>query len=231
MLYNILVIPLLSGYIFLTNCKAFTYSHKRLDRQRLIFHSAIAGLIFLISAFVIISLLRVCFDEYLNEIRSLIHFKMDYLGTSLMTGFLSLSATILINFFTNDLNQAKKVVLKYGSELDRVLYQSSEEDTPLLLSLDNKKVYVCLFAATTEPGADYITVLPLFSGYRDPVTYQVTFVTNYLDLYISEGDESDIPANHFDLILKLDSIVSATRFDPKIFGALNEEGETNASDE
>jgi len=93
------------------------------------------------------------------------------------------------------------------SPLDNLLFRLSlQKDKHVMLTLDDRKVYVGKVISLGEPsetnGMDQdISIMPLMSGYRDKDTLSVKFMTHYDDA------SSDIY-----LSLRQDSIVSATEF-------------------
>ena len=97
------------------------------------------------------------------------------------------------------------------SPLDNLLFKLSlEKDKHVMLTMDDRKVYVGKVISLGEPsetsGMDQdVSIMPLMSGYRDKDTLKVSFTTHY------EEVDADIY-----LSLRQDAIVSATEFD---FGA------------
>ncbi len=93
------------------------------------------------------------------------------------------------------------------SPLDYLLFKLSlEKDKQVMLTMDDRKVYVGKVINLGEPsetsGMDQdISIIPLMSGYRNKDTLEVEFTTDYDEV------EADIY-----LSLRQDSIVSATEF-------------------
>ncbi|TWI53043.1 hypothetical protein IQ22_02882 [Pseudomonas duriflava] len=93
------------------------------------------------------------------------------------------------------------------SPLDDLLLNATINKETLMLSLDERKVYVGRITTLGEPseteGADQeVCIKPIMSGYRDKDKLWVTFTTHY-----AEADK-DIY-----LTIKQSQIVSATKFD------------------
>lgn len=94
------------------------------------------------------------------------------------------------------------------SPLDNLLFKLSlEKDKYVMLTMDDRKVYVGKVISLGEPsetsGIDQdVSIVPLMSGYRDKDTLKISFTTYYdevdADIYLS---------------LRQDAIVSATEFD------------------
>ncbi|WCE10093.1 hypothetical protein [Pseudomonas sp. JBR1] len=93
------------------------------------------------------------------------------------------------------------------SPLDDLLMTASINRETLMLTLEERKVYVGRITTLGEPseteGADQdVCIKPIMSGYRDKDKLWVTFTTHYAD----KGKD-------IYLTLKQSQIVSATRFD------------------
>lgn len=99
------------------------------------------------------------------------------------------------------------------SPLDDMLFKSlTNKHKSIMLSMDDRKVYVGKVASMGEPnenkGANQeISFVPFVSGYRNAENLKVTFTTNYKDF-----ENVD-----FFVILKQEKIVSATLFDFEIY--------------
>lgn len=93
------------------------------------------------------------------------------------------------------------------SPLDDLLFNATINRETLMLSLEERKVYVGKITTLGEPseteGADQeVCIKPIMSGYRDKDKLWVTFTTHYADA------DKDIY-----LTLKQNQILSATKFD------------------
>lgn len=108
--------------------------------------------------------------------------------------------------------QMAKIVLMYrllkDSPLDKLLYLSYVQNKFLLITMSDRKVYVGRVISFGEPneneGPDQeISIVPVFSGYRDKDTLTVTLNTSYAEI-----DEVD----DIYLVLKQANIISACEF-------------------
>lgn len=108
--------------------------------------------------------------------------------------------------------QMAKILLMYkllkDSPLDKLLYLSYVQNKFLLITMSDRKVYVGRVISLGEPneseGSDQeISIVPVFSGYRDKDTLSVTLNTTYAG--IEEIDDVY-------LVLKQDNIISACEF-------------------
>ena len=92
------------------------------------------------------------------------------------------------------------------SPMDYLLFKAMHDKKAVMLSMNDRKVYVGYIAACAEPsqnGGAYqeVTLVPMMSGYRDEKTLKVNITT-----YYEEADES------VELIVRQDAILSAGEF-------------------
>lgn len=97
------------------------------------------------------------------------------------------------------------------SPLDNLLLESYINESPLMLTLNDRKVYVGIVSSLGEPneneGMDQeISLIPLMSGYRDKDNFHVSFNTDY-----------KIIAKDLNIILRQEIINSATTFDFDVY--------------
>ena len=120
-----------------------------------------------------------------------------------------------------------RTILK-DSPLDSLFYDSFVSQSAsdyLMLTMDDRKVYVGKVISLGEPteseGMDQeITITPFMSGYRHNKTLKVQFTTKYNKV------DDDIA-----LVLRQDKIVSATRFNPKIYEKFQAQQQNRAAAE
>ncbi|WP_417566871.1 hypothetical protein [Marinobacter sp.] len=100
------------------------------------------------------------------------------------------------------------------SPMDYLLFKAMHSRKAVMLSMNDRKVYVGYVAACAEPsqnGGAYqeVTLVPMMSGYRDEKTLKVNITTYYED-----ADES------VELIVRQDTILSAGEFNWEAFEKL-----------
>lgn len=99
------------------------------------------------------------------------------------------------------------------SPLDFLLLESAlTQGSLLILSMENRKVYVCAIQRGAEPGEhnkhgedQEVSVIPVKSGYRDKDTLEVYWTTYY-----------DAIAEKVTIVLRQADIVSASRYDVRM---------------
>jgi hypothetical protein len=100
------------------------------------------------------------------------------------------------------------------SPMDYLLFIAMHTKKPVMLSMNDRKVYVGYVAACAEPsqnGGAYqeVTLVPMMSGYRDENSLRI-----YITTYYDDADQS------VELIVRQDAILSAGEFNWEAFEKL-----------
>ncbi|NVJ61557.1 MAG: hypothetical protein HWE27_14270 [Gammaproteobacteria bacterium] len=140
-------------------------------------------------------------------------FKVDW--------FKELAQKALNWFYLRKLEVLDDIIIKY--DFQYLLFEAATTTTPVIFTLDSNKVYVGLVVTSPEPGDenDFTRILPLMSGYREPITREVNFTTNYESIYKEVlGNESELnylEINKFEVLFPNARIVSVHMFDLKVY--------------
>lgn len=141
--FDLLLLPLIGGYVFLITFTITKFYHQRIERQRLIFNSVIVGLF--------LSLLGFCLDHLLQQftfsikIRAIVgqFIPFEYAGINQSIGIFLLSYPLakLANLIYSKKKALKYVVEKWGTPQEKFLWQSlnSKKDADKLVMLTTKK--------------------------------------------------------------------------------------------
>jgi hypothetical protein len=216
--WNVLLLPLLAGYFFCTDCNWAKFKYRRADGNRLVFASALFGVIFLgASVIIVYSLCYLASPGSRPDvwIRLWIkHNPFPHLGKSVLALGLSYVFTKTVNIFSSE-DEAKSKVLKDEYETFELLLGSAVDQTkPLLISLSNQKVYVAFALDRLRLDRKQLSVLPLWGGYRDKDTKGVVFTTDYAAIYESIPEERRAD---FQLVIPAETVTSATLFDRDVW--------------
>lgn len=234
--FDLLILPLLAGYIFLITFNLTRFYNIRVDRQRLVFNALLCS--------VGITFFTFIFDFYVLKSQPLLFYRA-YLGQlidrivgrdTMTFGFKHLLLALLISFplakFLNLFYSRKSAfaftIRKFGSQLDRLFWLSitakKDEDKLLMLTTKNNKVYIGYVSEISEPlGDSYIRIIPNFSGYRDKDTLTVAITTKYTDViqYYVEADRKSEIDEKLGVIIPTSEILIVSKFDSDIFGRFN----------
>ena len=211
--WNLLIIPLVAGYFFLTRSYFFKYRYRLLDRQRLLLESVIVASLFLIAAYgIALVCVIVVPPEWMALYRT--YRPVPFTATALLTFLFSLIATYPVNLFTSPEKEMNKAINIYGSALEKILLKAIESPQQICFTLDNGKVYVgypLSIYDLVNPGM--VTILPFFSGYRNEEHF-IKITTFYEDFYNDIFDENPDNDNYgFKQLIAVNRIITAKPFD------------------
>ena len=199
--YNLLLLPLLGGFLFFHISHYFRFSAQRLDGYRLLFQTAIAGTCLAVLA----RLINVVFEAVwganaLDRFWALFApLNAPLSGTSALSLLLGPLLALLWNIFVSKDRARDIEIRKHGNAFTRLLHRAQREDLLISVTLDNRKWYVgwVAEAPNLDPQELYFRLLPYKSGYRDKDDL-TTFYTTFYDRALSEKEIS-----HRDLVITL----------------------------
>lgn len=215
--WNLLLLPLIGGYYVLSRSNLYKYTQQRLDRQRLIFDSIVAGFVLLMIGFVL-RLLVLLIPGVAQWYYQHTPLEIPYLVTGLSSFVLGVLFAELGNkFIYTDRNvYIERGIERVGTQLDLLLNTSVRKSILLEFTLDTSKVYVAWVKELPIPTVtNYIRVIPVISGYRDS-QLRLHFTTHYLSVYseyVKEGKIKGVEELDVDLIITVDNIVTVSYFD------------------
>jgi hypothetical protein len=217
---NLLIFPIIGGYYILIKAELFRYRQQRLEPQKLIFNSFLGGIILMISSWIITGVISCVFPAFTEEIRKFYPIKAEYFGTCVCSFLLAIVFTQISNVIVSKNKYVSKAIHKIGNEFERLCESCYRNVDMIQVTLKNDKCYVGWIQSLPIPThSSYITLLPVYSGYRTKETKELKFNTQYLDVYASyvkDGEVQDV-REITSLVIKIDEIVSANKFDPDMY--------------
>ena len=147
-----------------------------------------------------------------------------YPGTIALGTAIGLAIAAIGNLLWSKDRALDLVVNNHGGRLRILLHDANRTDRPVMLSLQNRKMYVGA-VAVPPPLRDpsQVVIFPTASGFRHSETLEVDWTTDYGNVYLEmmaaeeRGEELATELKHFQLVIPLDQIVSATYFDRDIW--------------
>jgi hypothetical protein len=122
-----------------------------------------------------------------------------------------------------------------GRDFERLVLRSLTKAIPLIITMNDKKVYVGWAVASPDPSVErmHLRILPLISGYREATTHEVIFTTFYDDIIEQIGNDSNDKLSYAELddieiVIPIGSIVSAHLYDLAIGEHFAEKAEADA---
>src|SRR5258705_2958627 len=223
--FNLLLLPLLGGFIFFCHWTRTKYFAKRQDKERLLLYSSLFG-VFLLGASFFTSILVPYFPT-LIKLRTWWAYHtppIRYSGISSIAFGTGLVACWLLNNvwpFTriwNPENEGKRAILNYGSPLEQLLFRALAEKKRVMVTLASGKFYIGRVATSLAPGDETaFYLLQTKSGYRDEATQRVEITTHYDKVYkdIARGETEETARemiSDFGVVIPVREVVSATLY-------------------
>jgi hypothetical protein len=212
---NLLILPLLGGFLFVHICTLFKFRAQRLDGYRLLLYSSVAGTVLVAIARAIITIAKIPpVGHRLAE--SVYHSTpIPYLGTASVALLLGLALSYFLNLFFDAEKARAREILTHGDSLLRLFEYADTEEELVSITLDNRKWYVGFIAQAPnlEPSEKYFKILPVLSGYREKDTMQTIRTVSYEDAL----RKRNVQPSDFVIILPIADVKIANLFDPNIY--------------
>lgn len=225
--YNLLLLPLLGGYVFISYWNHTRFDAKRYTGERLIFHAALAGCFFLALSYCITHLFSYLFPEIAEAWQALVPFQ--YSGTSVLALGLASTSWFPLNLtISRHADEAKKAVEQWGDFLEILIIHAIADAKQVCLTLTTGKAYIGFITRSIDPAFDrrYLQLMPMLSGYRDPTTRDLIITRDYAQAYVRliKADKAFLltMAEEFQLVIPTAEIVSANLFDPDVYSIFRE---------
>lgn len=220
----LILLPLLSGFLFIHLCYRTRYRAQTLEGHRLIFQASIWGVLFVLPAHWLGTQcdLLLAFEGWLTNTSQAQAPAGAFVGTLIIAPMAAwiyngyLAAWLwregghdpkLTDFWGRARRWAFELaLLETDDRMLQLLHRAATTRTPVCLSMKSRRAYVGLVRMTTDlrPKGTTIEILPLKSGHRDSATLQLKFDTSYpVEKYGKE-----IPTESFALVLPLNEVAS-----------------------
>ena len=203
--FNLLLLPLLGGFIFIRLWNRTRWYAVRAEKERLVIYASLSGLVFLCIAFLISTIPpfipcvseSFCLPIWWNR-----HVRIEYSGVSFLAFLLGATCWWPLNNlwpfkrFWNKEREAERILVEEGSPFEQLLDKAMRRSRSVMITLKSGKVYVGFVASSVIPGSDQknIQILPTISGYREKDKHRVNFTTYYARAYAEiNGDIAQLP--------------------------------------
>jgi hypothetical protein len=219
--FNVLLLPLLGGYVFITNWNRTRFQAKRYTGERLLLHAAFAGVVLLSLSFVLVHVLLRSAPSAQSTWRDVVPF--DYSGTSFGAFLLGSTLWWPLNLVSPVGGEVRRTISRWGDFLEILLDDAMRNTKQVSISIDSGKVYIGFVTGNFDPSYDrkYIRLLPMSSGYRHANDHKVVLNTDYARVYqqMIQQDNAFLlnGAEQFEIVIPVTAIVSANLFDPDAY--------------
>lgn len=237
-----IVLALVSGFIYTNLHIPARYLQRRATGWDSYFYVAKRGAIIGLTSAVIcividyfdcIAHLMSRFGHHYQDIKSLsvtIHdLKMGAWGvTAILLSYIAGYTSKLFFFIKPNMKDKALAKAIACDHLDTFWIKATAEIRPILITLKSKKCYVGLplsDASAIEDGGEYLSILPLLSGYRNKDDLSLHITANYYahykenDIDDTHDESNNVCLEHFQTITPKSEIESVSFFDIETFKA------------
>lgn len=185
--FNLLLLPLLGGYLFVRGCRWTRYQALRADGHRLIFMSALYGTALLTIASLIHEGIRYIQPGWYVSAAPLWHHMapFPYSGTAFLSLILAAPGFMLVNISRRDGKAIDSAIAERADPFEMLLHRCFRERKMVAVTVKNGKVYIGYVTVALNPAlsTDSVGIFPQASGYRDAVDKSYKFTTDYMGVY------------------------------------------------
>lgn len=215
-MYSVLILPVIGGYFFASYSRYLRYRHQYLPPQRLLFHSIAlgAGTVVLIALLLAGLQWRGVVDVAALPALGLtesVSMTVVCVVSALLLGIATALTLPATASRPGELHPKLALAIdRVGDEMDILLKNAAVSHRPLLITLDNGKVYVAYILSTPSPRETrYVSIRPVVSGFRD-AEQRVRFTTTYPALEPGVEDP-------YEVVVELADITSFAKWDLSIY--------------
>ena len=175
--WNILLLPLIGGFVFIHWWNRTKFKALRLDKGRLLLYAALAGAGLLALAFVLTSVIPP-FIPCVKWFPCVPALPFDYISQSSLALLLGLVLPPLLNLKWKAEDESARYIREEGDPVEQLINRALDSAKPVMLTLKGGKVYVGFVVSSFVPTREVRTI-PLRSGYREDKKQRVIFTTDY----------------------------------------------------
>jgi hypothetical protein len=215
---NLLLLPLLAGFWFVTRTHYLNFRTQRLDGYWLLLESSFFGVIFgVLARLFVVAIASSCWGSPLKTAWATLS-SIPYTGTAVASFCIGIVAPYLVNgifLLFGGIERARNLAIeRHGTDLDKLLNAALASERKISVTLNNRKWYVGYVSRvpSLSPREAYVSILPVMSGFRNPETLEMEATTDYVPIY-----ESGVDKNKFVVIVPIAAIASASLFDDEIY--------------
>ncbi|MEM7209736.1 MAG: DUF6338 family protein [Pseudomonadota bacterium] len=232
-----LLLAIVAGYRFVKHWEATRYRLAREQGHRLYFEATFYGMLLSVLTVCLLALIyhllpvsivnTTLFDYSINERITL---QELLLAALIAAPFLAQWAALAANKLIVNKTHFYEALAQNDFEL--LLVDAVASDNMVMVTMDDDKVYVGWVYTTSDPANGerrYFSLIPVISGYRNTPQHKVEFTTYYAEIFDKTDERfAELDMDDFVVVLPIDKVTSARRFDPEVYAQFQELGKAEA---
>jgi hypothetical protein len=187
--YNLLLLPLIGGYLFINQFNRWKFLAQRTDGYHFLFETSLAGILLLAFSELLIILLRPSvgfIDVAWHRV-----LPMSGSGVTSLSFVLGLTLPWLLNYFFPIGREVERAIQLRATSFEQIFDYALRTMKPVQVILRSGKVYVGHVLQWSGPlhEDDAITLLPMFEGYQHTEDKGITYTADYASAFQLAADK------------------------------------------
>lgn len=217
------LIPALSGYLFLTRSHKHKAEISRLSGYHVLFRSATRGLVVLFLTHVFIKSIVLPYFPATEETWTK-YVPVFFPISSTLSFLVCLLHACCINVRITEQQGEIEAARENGDLIEILIHECIGKRMMMEVTLKNRKVYIGtpLDTGFTRTGDHDIWIVPFASGYRDETNLDLHITTKY-DKITTKSNRSRLAYQDFKVVIPVQEITSARLFDKNVYRTFKHE--------
>lgn len=220
--YNILLFPVVAGYIFATRYYISQSKIARSDGYKLMFEVLKYAIMLFSISCIIVLYVQYNISSASAYYHSIIPLEYAHTAKAILSIILAYIIPFLLNLKALPYNYMNsKAIESITSEIEKLMYCSMTNERLIMLCMANRKVYVGYVVSYQVFDDKHVSIVPILSGYRNIIDLCVHFNVNYLEaceqLNTTKGEPNDFLLDDLVITLPMNQIERASFFDKDVF--------------
>jgi len=211
------LIPALSGYLFLTRSHRHKAEISRLSGYHVLFRSATRGLVVLFLTHVFIKSFVLPYFPTAEETWKM-YVPVFFPISSTLSFLVCFLHACCINIWITEQQGEIEAARENGDLIEILIHECIGKRMMMEVTLKNRKVYIGtpLDTGFTRTGDHDIWIVPFASGYRDETHLDLQITTKY-DKITTKLKSSRLAYQDFKVVIPVQEITSARLFDKNVY--------------
>lgn len=218
--FNVLLLPLLGGYILISAFHLTRYRMRRQTGRKIIFESAIAGTILLGVSVLIVQGINEAVPSVRRAWKAFAPFA--YSGASSLSLLLGCVLPLIGNLIWTREDAIRQAVIWENDHFEALIVRAIDNSEYVLLTTDSRKVYVGFIICGSQFAheREYVRIWPIMSGYRSNESREVHYTTFYAPMYEKlylRPNAASVDPRDFEIVLPTSTVTTMSIFDEDVY--------------
>ncbi len=224
--FNVLLLPLLGGYILISVFHLTRYRMRRQSGRKVIFESAIAGTVLLGISVLIVQGISESIPSARRAWKAFAPFA--YSGARSLSLLLGCVLPLIGNLIWTREDAIRQGVIRENDHFEALIVRAIDNSEYVLLTTESRKVYVGFIICGSQFAheREYVRIWPILSGYRSSESHEVHYTTFYAPIYerlYLRPNAASVDPRDFEIVLPASTVTTMSIFDEEVHAMFDTE--------